>query len=83
MDPCAGRQTTMSTNAYLYRRNGTYYFRWCIPLSCRLRMPSGEPCELRLSLRTTHTPTARHRATRCGLAALEAAEGFLFSGRAI
>ncbi|WP_106989057.1 DUF6538 domain-containing protein [Arenimonas caeni] len=73
----------MSTNAYLYRRNGTYYFRWSIPLACRLRMPSGEPCELRLSLRTTHPPTARHRAARCWLAALEAAEGFLVSGRAI
>lgn len=73
----------MSTTAYLYRRNGTYYFRWSIPLACRLRMPTGEPCELRLSLRTTHPPTARHRAARCWLAALEAAEGFLVSGRAI
>ena len=82
-DPCAGRQMTMSTNAYLYRRNGTYYFRWSIPLACRLRMPAGEPCELRFSLRTTHPPTARHRAARCWLAALEATEGFLVSGRAI
>lgn len=73
----------MSTNAYLYRRNGTYYFRWSIPLACRLRMPAGAPCELRLSLRTTHPPTARHRAARCWLAALEAAEGLLVSRRTI
>lgn len=73
----------MSANAYLYRRSGTYYFRWTIPLACRARMPSPSPAELRISLRTTHPATARHRAARCWLAALETAEGFLVSARAI
>lgn len=31
----------MSARAYVYRCNGTYYFRWSIPLACRLRLPLG------------------------------------------
>ena len=80
---CAGRQTTMSTNAYLYRRTGTYYFRWSIPLALRGRMPPGEPAELRVSLRTTRLDNARLGATRLLLAALEASQAILVSGQAI
>ena len=67
----------MTTRAYLYRRNGTYYFRWNIPLACRTRMPANTPSELRISLRTTHPAKARHWSARCWLAAIETVDAFL------
>lgn len=84
---CDGRlcrsAKTMSATAYLYRRNGTYYFRWAIPLACRQRMPPGSPSEIRLSLGTANPLTARHDATRFLLAALDVSKRFLVSHRSI
>lgn len=67
----------MSARAYVYRRNGTYYFRWSIPRICRLRLPPGSPVELRLSLGTSLPALARHRAARHWLAAHDACQAFL------
>lgn len=67
----------MSARAYVYRRNGTYYFRWSIPLTCRLRLAPGSPAELRLSLGTAQPALARHRAARHWLAAHDVCEAFL------
>lgn len=67
----------MSARAYVYRRNGTYYFRWSIPHICRFRMPSGSPAELRISLATSNPAIARHRAARHWLASQDVCHAFL------
>ena len=67
----------MSARAYVYRRNGTYYFRWSIPLACRLRLPPGSPPELRISLATSNPAIARHRAARHWLASQDVCHAFL------
>ena len=74
---CAGFGPSMSARAYLYRRNGTYYFRWSIPRACRLRLPAGSPLEVRISLATANPAVARHRAARYWLASLDVCHAFL------
>lgn len=76
-------KTTMGKRAYLYRRNGTYYFRWSIPLAYRLRLAAGSPGEVRISLGTTRNQVARHPAARYWLGALDATQHFLVSPRPI
>ena len=67
----------MSARFFLYRRNGSYYFRWTIPLACRQRMPLHEPGEVRISLRTHEYNIARRLAAQLWLAATDIAVLFL------
>lgn len=67
----------MSARFFLYRRNGTYYFRWTVPLALRRKMPLGSPADVRVSLRTTQYALARQLAARYWLAAMESGHTLL------
>ena len=67
----------MPARFHLYRRNGTYYFRWTIPHRLRQHMPTGSPVDVRISLRTHHYPLARVLAARHWLAALDTRDALL------
>lgn len=69
----------MSARFFLYRRNGTYYFRWTIPLALRQRMPDRAPSEVRLSLATMHYNDARELAARHWIAAVAVRNALLVS----
>lgn len=62
----------MSARFFLYRRNGTYYFRWAIPQSLQRQMGHRTPSEVRISLQTTNYQVARRHAAEYWLAGLDA-----------
>ena len=73
----------MSARFFLYRRNGTYYFRWTVPLALRRKMPLGSPADVRVSLRTTQYALARQLAARYWLAAMESGHTLLVANLVI
>ncbi|WP_369349780.1 hypothetical protein [Stenotrophomonas sp. JAG2] len=69
----------MKSPSHLYRRNGTFYFRWALTPPCRARLAPC-PADVRLSLATHRRAVALQRAATLWLHALELASRIIAGG---